>query len=96
MDTQKGRCHVCGGAMFHGKVYIDSMRLSELEWLSDDKITYNKKSLLTGDEKEVNRYLSFKLLSLNPFSSCDDRAEGWYCPRCEKVFASFDVKKRDK
>ncbi len=97
MDTQKGRCHVCGGAMFQGSVYVDGLRFSgKLNWVSRGKIVHKKKSFFTGDEKEVDKVMSFKLLSQSPFNSCDDFAEAWYCPRCEKVFASFDVKKRDK
>ena len=94
MEKQKGRCPVCGSAMILGDLYVLGVRFSaDLNWVSKDKIRHYKKSFLTGDEKEVNKRMSFKLLSQSLFSPRNSQTEGWYCPNCEKVFASFDAKR---
>lgn len=81
------RCTVCDTPMEQGKLEWIGMTTSVkvLQWWSDKPVKIRKSSLF-GQEREIERNRSFVLNTEIPGSG------GWYCPKCEKIYAAFSVK----
>ena len=84
------RCTVCDTPMEQGKLEWIGMTTSVkvLQWWSDKPVKMRKRSW-GGQDKEIERNRSFVLnteISGNV---------GWYCPKCEKIYAAFSVKGQD-